>query len=1230
MANKKISELDVRASLALADLLVVGDPANGYAYKTTITDLKTITGAGVISFNGRVGAVVPVEGDYTLNQLSDVILTSSASGQFLRYNGSNWVNSAIQAGDIPDISGTYVTIATAQTITGVKTISSALTLSDLAGASTRMVVASAAGLLSTQAIPTGTVTSVGVSVGTAGTDIAVSGSPITSSGTITIDIPTASATNRGALSAADFSTFSAKQDALSGTGIVKSTSGTISYLTDNSSNWNTAYDNMIVSAAVSGTTTKTLTLTQQDAGTITASWTDDNTDAVTSVFGRTGAVVATNGDYNTDQVTEGSSNLYYTDTRARASISETITGIDYNSTTGVFSISSGYGIPTTASQTTWDAAYNDKINSAAVTGTTTKTLTLTQQDGGTITASWSDLNTGSVTGSGSANQIAVWTGTSAIASSATFTFSSGGELYVGPSNTAGSGLAVGMNLYPTLIAGANNDVLSSLLIRGTFTNGAYTGVQNWLIIAEGSNNRYLKYSQYGLWLKQNDNTHVTALNLENTHGVGHGVGMNFTLGYGGTGINVGTPIVGGRIEARPDTSWTSTASTQDSSLILSTTLNGALGTALTLKSDKSATFESSVQMNGDLQLLGTNPRIDFPSGSSLRLYQSGVGTKFEIAAGGDVTVTNDFTVSGKASIGGVPESGVTLTLRGNGVDSPLLKMIGFANTTAILGDITTGTSDVGFLSLYNNGTIRIKLDADTGGLSYINANRFIVGATTSNNAKFRVRNDDTDVTYFSKIQAVFGPSDYLDSDSATVFGGGTSETQFTNGNASRPAMISLGGSLNVDEAIGVINFFRSGNTDGYRSRIQIFAQLQSTGTANQHGAYLEFRTANDGVQNPAALFQLEARGALRIFRRDINMTFPDSVGGLYVRQNGNHAGTEEEFRIAGRNIGFFSHTGTRHAGINSSGVLGIGYAGTPAATSKLFISRSDQYGLHLDAQNGFARIQTTDDNLYLNAGGVDRLALFSNGFDLQTNVTGAAVTQPISSIRETGISRTITGFNYDVVQPLVMMMTQTSPTILALTRFSDDAVGAGLKGIKARGNASTPNNPSNGDVCFAVEGWALHGAGPNLAKFGGGMRFVKDDAYGTANVYAPMRTEFYNAVSTTAIQNTFVIYPNGNVVATGDVTAYSDARVKKNVNTIENALEKTMKLRGVSYFRTDTDIDKKKIGVIAQEIRDVLPEVVLEDEKGSLSVSYGNMVGLLIEAVKEQQKQIDELKKQVA
>lgn len=98
MANKKISELESRASLSLSDLMAVGDPSTGYLYKTTISDLKTLTGAGVVSFNGRFGTVNPAEGDYTLTQLGDVIITSPSNGQVLKYNGSNWVN-ATEAGE---------------------------------------------------------------------------------------------------------------------------------------------------------------------------------------------------------------------------------------------------------------------------------------------------------------------------------------------------------------------------------------------------------------------------------------------------------------------------------------------------------------------------------------------------------------------------------------------------------------------------------------------------------------------------------------------------------------------------------------------------------------------------------------------------------------------------------------------------------------------------------------------------------------------------------------------------------------------------------------------------------------------------------------------------------------------------------------------------------------------------------------------------------------------------
>lgn len=106
-------------------------------------------------------------------------------------------------------------------------------------------------------------------------------------------------------------------------------------------------------------------------------------------------------------------------------------------------------------------------------------------------------------------------------------------------------------------------------------------------------------------------------------------------------------------------------------------------------------------------------------------------------------------------------------------------------------------------------------------------------------------------------------------------------------------------------------------------------------------------------------------------------------------------------------------------------------------------------------------------------------------------------------------------------------------------------------------------------------------------------------------------------------------YLTGSFTATGDVVAYSDARVKTNIQTITNALEKVTSMRGVTYNRIDVDDTSEKVGVIAQEIQQVLPQVVMEDDYGKLGVSYGNIVGVLIEAIKEQQVQIQDLKKQI-
>jgi hypothetical protein len=96
----------------------------------------------------------------------------------------------------------------------------------------------------------------------------------------------------------------------------------------------------------------------------------------------------------------------------------------------------------------------------------------------------------------------------------------------------------------------------------------------------------------------------------------------------------------------------------------------------------------------------------------------------------------------------------------------------------------------------------------------------------------------------------------------------------------------------------------------------------------------------------------------------------------------------------------------------------------------------------------------------------------------------------------------------------------------------------------------------------------------------------------------------------------------GNINAGGSVTASSDERFKTDITTIANALDVVKSMRGVAFVKDG----KADIGVIAQEVQKILPQVVHEDKDGYLSVAYGNIVGVLIEAVKDLSKQIEEIK----
>lgn len=102
---------------------------------------------------------------------------------------------------------------------------------------------------------------------------------------------------------------------------------------------------------------------------------------------------------------------------------------------------------------------------------------------------------------------------------------------------------------------------------------------------------------------------------------------------------------------------------------------------------------------------------------------------------------------------------------------------------------------------------------------------------------------------------------------------------------------------------------------------------------------------------------------------------------------------------------------------------------------------------------------------------------------------------------------------------------------------------------------------------------------------------------------------------------------SGTITATGDITAYSDETLKNDIRTISGALDLVASMRGVTFTRIDTGL--RGVGVVAQELAAVIPEAVLNHDDGLLSVAYGNLVGVLIEAVKDLAGKVERLEAKV-
>lgn len=305
------------------------------------------------------------------------------------------------------------------------------------------------------------------------------------------------------------------------------------------------------------------------------------------------------------------------------------------------------------------------------------------------------------------------------------------------------------------------------------------------------------------------------------------------------------------------------------------------------------------------------------------------------------------------------------------------------------------------------------------------------------------------------------------------------------------------------------------------------------------------------------------------------------------------SGTVPDARISGSYTGLTNLTGSGN--VDFSRFLGNG---ADSVTAPSFSWTGDtNTGIYTPAA----------DQVAITCGGTQR-GLFSS--------SGLTVTGTASATTFSGSGASLTSLNASNLSSGTVPDARISGAYTGITDLTITGNFYPGNDIRFGGTTSVIYNTSTAGYIL-VSGGSSSSLGANVLLYG--------EAAGTADT-GRLRVD-----SGTVLQwVTGAVTVTGSITASGDITAFSDERVKKDVEVIDGALDKVKQVRGVTFVRTDEKDGKRHAGVIAQEVEKVLPEVIHENEDGMKSVAYGNMVGLLIEAVKELTAKVEMLEAQLA
>ena len=150
-----------------------------------------------------------------------------------------------------------------------------------------------------------------------------------------------------------------------------------------------------------------------------------------------------------------------------------------------------------------------------------------------------------------------------------------------------------------------------------------------------------------------------------------------------------------------------------------------------------------------------------------------------------------------------------------------------------------------------------------------------------------------------------------------------------------------------------------------------------------------------------------------------------------------------------------------------------------------------------------------------------------------------------------------------------------------------------------------------------INGSSILGSGDITISVGATLT---NDSTTNSNFYPVFTTSTSGTMTAASVSSTNLYFnPSTGILNATQFNAFSDERLKENIKTIDNSLEKVNKLRGVNFNFKNSDTT---MGLIAQEVKNIIPEVV-DDKSDYMSVNYNALIGLLVESIKELSEKVN-------